>query len=75
MNIKIDSEQELIKIAQEAIRIIVNLRHSTTRWEESYGVELKNKKKNWEKTADEFILKLQAPVQNPNKQIKIEIND
>lgn len=75
MEIKINSEQELIKVAEEAIRVISNLRKFTRLWEESYGVELKEKKKNWENAADRFIEKLQMKDLTRNEHVKIEINE
>jgi hypothetical protein len=75
MEIKINSEQELIKVAEEAIRVISNLRKFTKLWEESYGVELKERKKRWEARADKFINELQAFELKTNECIKIEINE
>jgi hypothetical protein len=75
MKIKITSEQELVNVAEEAIQIIANLRKFTTLWEETHGVELKNRKKCWEVIADKFISKLQMPELKRNEQIKIEVNE
>jgi len=44
MKITIQSEDELLKVAEEAIKIIANLRKFTKQWEESYGVELKKER-------------------------------
>lgn len=73
MVVKIHSEQELIEVAQEAIRLLLNIRHATKKWEENYGVELKRSKKKWEEAADKFISKLESKELNRNENIKIEI--
>lgn len=74
LKIKIQSEQELITVAENAIKIIANLRKFTKRWEETHGVELKNRKKCWEELADKFIVGLEMPEIKVYEQIKIEIN-
>ena len=74
MRIKISSEQQLITTAEEAIKIIANLRKFTKLWEEGYGAELRNRKKYWEQEADKFIELLQMPELNMRESIKIEIN-
>lgn len=58
MKVKIDSEEKLVHNMREAINIMVNMRKFQKLWEESYGVELKNKKKRWEEKADQFLLSL-----------------
>lgn len=72
MKIKISSEEELLVIAAEAIRVLANLRKFTRLWEESHGVVLKEKKKNWEARADKLITKLEVTDLNRNEHIKIE---
>jgi CTP:phosphocholine cytidylyltransferase-like protein len=74
MKIKVNNEAELLKIAEEAIQVIANLRKFTKLWEESYGVELKNRKKCWEELADKFIERLQVIELKNNEHIKIEVN-
>jgi hypothetical protein len=74
MNIKISSEQELIEVATEAIRVLANLRKFTMLWEESHGVVLKDKKKVWEARADKLIDKLQVPELGRNEHVKIELD-
>lgn len=73
MKVTIKSEQELIEVATEAIRVLANLRKFTKLWEETHGVVLKDKKKCWEARADKLISKLQVPDLNRNEHIKIEI--
>lgn len=75
MKIKITSEEELVKIAEDAIKIIANLRKFTKLWQETHGVELKNRKKYWEDIADKFTDKLQMPELKRNENIKIEVNE
>jgi hypothetical protein len=72
MKIQIHSEQELIKVAEEAIRVIANLRKFTKLWEETYGADLRNRKKCWEELADKFVEQLQVELRT-NEQIKIEL--
>jgi hypothetical protein len=74
MKIQIRNEEELLKITEEAIRVIANLRKFTKLWEESYGIQLKDRKKCWEKNADLFIEKLQMLELHRNEHIKIEVN-
>lgn len=74
MKIKIQSEEELLKIAEQAIKIIANLRKFTKLWEETHGVKLKERKKNWEATADRFIESLTMEELHRNEHIHIEIN-
>jgi hypothetical protein len=74
MKIKVSSEEELIKIAEESIRIIANLRKFTRLWDESHGVELKARKKYYEAQADELIERLQSTNLQRREGIKIEIN-
>lgn len=74
MQIKVTSEQQLIKTAEEAIKIIANLRKFTKLWEETHGVELKNRKKCWETIADKFIESLPVEELKRNESVKIEVN-
>jgi len=74
MNIKVTDEQELLDLAAEAVHILTNLRHYTKLWEESYGVELKRRKKVWEERGDKLIARLQMPELKQNETIKIEID-
>lgn len=74
MKIKIQSEEELIKIAEQAIKVIANLRKFTKLWDESHGVELKARKKYYEAQADELIERLQSTNLQMREGIKIEIN-
>ena len=75
MKITIQSEDELLKVAEEAIKIIANLRKFTKQWEESYGVELKKRKKCWEAMADKFIDSLRVMELKRKEEIKIEVNE
>lgn len=75
MKIKIDSEQELIDVAQDALHVLANLRKFTKLWEESHGVQLKARKKYYEQKADDLIERLQVIEHRNPVQIKIEIND
>ena len=74
MKIKVDNEEELIKLAEESIRILANLRKFTKLWDESHGVELKARKKYYEAQADELIERLQSTNLQMREGIKIEIN-
>lgn len=74
MKIKITSEQELVRVAEEAIKIITNLRKFTILWQETHGVELKNRKKCWEDIADKFIKRLEMPDLKRGENIKIDVD-
>jgi hypothetical protein len=74
MKVKIESEQELISVCEEALHIIANIRKFTKLWEQEFGVELKTKKKRYEQMADELIERLQVPEHRRVGQIKIEVN-
>lgn len=75
MKVIISSEEQLIVVAEKAIKIIANLRKYTTLWEQEYGVELKNRKKYWEIEADKFVKSLELPELKQNDHYKIEINE
>lgn len=75
MKIKIQSEQELIDVCTEALHVLSNLRKFTKLWEESYGVDLKARKKYYEQKADELIKRLQVTENRQQTKIKIEINE
>jgi hypothetical protein len=75
MKIKIQSEEELTSVCEEALHIIANLRKFTKLWEQDFGVELKTKKKRYEQMADELIERLQVLEHRNPEQIKIEINN
>jgi len=75
MNIKVADEQSLVDLAAEAIHILTNLRHFTKLWGESYGVELKRRKKYWEERSDKLIETLKLSVIKKNETVKIEIDE
>ena len=74
MKIKITSEQELIDVTTELIHCLSNLRKFTKLWEQRFGVELKERKKYYEKKADELIERLKVTEHRNQQQIKLEIN-
>lgn len=74
MKVIISSEARLIEVAEQAIKIIANLRKYTTLWEQTHGSELRNRKKYWEGVADTFIKSLEFPELKQNDNYKIEIN-
>jgi hypothetical protein len=74
MNIKVTNEQELLKITEEAIHIITNLRHFTKKWNEGHGYELRQRKAYYEEQADKLIQRLQITEHRRANQIKIEVN-
>lgn len=75
MKIKIESEDELLEVAKEALHLLVNLRHYTKEWETAHGAELKTRKKHFEGRADEFLQKLEMKKSHKSDTIKIEINN
>lgn len=74
MNIKINSEQELINVAQEGLHILNNLRHWTKLWNAHHGADLRERKQYWEEKADLFLEKLDVSKTSQSHEIKIEIN-
>lgn len=75
MKIKITSEQELVNVAEELIHVIANLRKFTRLWEETHGVDLKARKKYYEKQADALIERLKVNEHTHPSEIKIEVNE
>lgn len=75
MNIKINSEEELIQLAANAVHILANLRRTTKEWNEHFGAPRRERKQYWEGKADELIQQLDAQHLMHHKQIKIEINN
>lgn len=74
MKIKIETQDELKKVAEELLHILVNLRHSTKLWNQHYGAEFSNKKKRWEQAADNFLHKLEVEKSTDKKEMQIQIN-
>jgi len=60
MNIKINSEEEMVKSFRQLIHLTVNTRHWQIEWQENYGCELKLAKKRWEEKLDAFLLEMGA---------------
>jgi hypothetical protein len=75
MKVIISSEERLIEVAEQAIKIIANLRKYTKLWEQTHGCELRNRKKYWEGVADGFVRSLELPELKQNDNYKIEINE
>lgn len=75
MKIKIESEDELMEVAKEALHLLVNIRHYTKAWEETHGAELKNRKKHFEGRADEFLKKLEMEKSLRSDAVHISINN
>lgn len=61
MNVTIRTEKELVEKFRKAIHILNNMRNIQKLWEEKYGVELKTKRKAWEKQADDFLKEIGDP--------------
>lgn len=74
MKIKVNNEDELIKVAQEGLHILNNLRHWTKMWNAHFGSDFKERKKFWEEKADLFLEKLKVENHRNGNQIKIEID-
>lgn len=75
MKIKVSSEDELVKVAQEGIHILNNLRYWTKLWNAHHGRELRDRKQYWEEKADLFLEQLQVEEHRGQNQIKIEMKD
>lgn len=73
MKIKISSEEELLKVATEAIHLLSNLRHFTKKWNETHGYDLKQRKTYYEGLADSLLERLKVTEHRQSNQIKIEI--
>ncbi len=67
MKIIIKSEDELVKISEEALHILANLRKFTKMWNETHGVELKERKKYYEEKADNLIERLKITKHKGNE--------
>lgn len=74
MKIIVKSEEELVNVATELVHVLNNLRFFTRKWEETYGVELRARKKYYEDKADELLKRLQVTEHRQSNQIKIEVN-
>lgn len=74
MKILIRDEQELVNVAEELIHVIANLRKFTRLWEETHGVDLKARKKYYEKEADTLIERLKVTEHKHPSEIKIEVH-
>jgi hypothetical protein len=72
MIVKIKSEDELVKVAQEGIHN--NLRYWTKLWNAHHGKDLRSRRQFWEEKADLFLEKLQVPEHKHSGDIKIEID-
>lgn len=70
MNIKIESEEDLLNKFKKAVHILNNLRYTTEDWKEKYGCEARLRKERWEKAADNLLEKLDPK----HKKLKDEIN-
>lgn len=74
MNIKINSEEELVELFRELLHISVNMRHWQVEWHEKYGVELGRIRKHWEKRMDIYLEQLGARYgTSSNESIKFEM--
>ena len=71
MKIKIETEDDLHSLGVELLNILSNLRYWTKKWEDKYGVYMKDEKKYWEKRADDYLDSLK--VKKIEKNDKIEI--
>lgn len=60
MKITLTPGQDVTEIFKEAITILNNMRRWQKGWEAEYGCELKRKKKEWERKADDYLGKLGA---------------
>lgn len=75
MKIKIESEEELLQVASEAIHVLTNLRYWTMEWEREHGSELRSYKKHFEKRADQLLCRLGAFYENRFGKIELVIQN
>jgi hypothetical protein len=74
IQVKINSEEELVRITTELLFISVNLRKATKDWGEHFGAYYLGQKKRWENRMDNLIEKLQQNnFDKFEKQSEIEI--
>ena len=71
--IKVESEEELLKMAQEAVHILKNLRYWQSAWQTHYGGELLKAKKKWEQRADDFLSNFPQEKTNHADDLSIQI--
>lgn len=77
MSYKIQGDEELFELTNQAVHILNNLRHYTKIWNEVYGGRAKTDKITWENKADEFLKKLglQYELHQKSAHIKIEVTN
>lgn len=75
MIVKINSEEELISVAEELIHVLANLRKFSRLWQENHGAPLLRSKKYFEEKADELIERLQVKEHRNPYEVKIKIGD
>lgn len=59
ITVRVNSEEDLVRIATEFMFISVNLRRATTEWHKHFGSERKTIKENWEKKMDKLLRALE----------------
>jgi len=74
MKIIIHSEEELIKVATEALHILNNLRRTTKDWKEHYGSDRRQRMFHYEEMADTFLERLNVDQRMHGSKLNIEIN-
>lgn len=73
IHIKVESEEELVELAEEMLHIITNLRYWSKEWSSKYGVDAKRRMKYWEARADELLANRNVPKYERQEQLKIQI--
>lgn len=58
MHIKVDSDEELVKIATEAIHILNNLLEANKNWNDQSGYEARQNKTRWEQLAESYLARI-----------------
>lgn len=75
MRIKVNSEDELAQVCEEALHILANYLKFSELWEMHHGSELNNRKKYYQRKGWELIKRLEVPEHKHVHEIKIEINE
>lgn len=78
ITVKINSEEELVRITTELLFISVNLRRATRDWHEHFGSERKTVKEKWEKRMDKLISALEVNQFNQSEkytQLEIKVKE
>ena len=75
MKIKIESEEQLVEVCEEALHILANYLKFSELWEKHHGSDLNSRKKYYQRKGWELIKRLEVPEHKSVHEIKIEIKN